>query len=93
MVWRRVGYQFLKASGPERIAAEWWASQALPVLTERGADRAADPDKGHAVFDEAGTVRDYYIAEDDGGRRFWLFRAGLYGGETPPAWFMHGFFA
>ncbi|MEQ1769435.1 MAG: DNA polymerase Y family protein [Devosia sp.] len=91
MVWRRVGYQFVRASGPERIAAEWWASKALPVLTARGAEQAITGN--HLVYDEAGTVRDYYIAEDDGGRRFWLFRVGLYGGEVAPGWFMHGFFA
>jgi protein ImuB len=38
-------------------------------------------------------VRDYYIAEDDGGRRFWLYRDGAYGEENPPHWFMHGVFA
>ena len=35
--------------------------------------------------------RDYYIVEDAAGRRFWLYRAGLYGrGDTPPQWFVHG---
>ncbi len=40
-------------------------------------------------------TRDYYVVEDTAGRRFWLFRAGLYGrgGDTPPAWFVHGVFA
>jgi protein ImuB len=54
-------------------------------------------------------TRDYYAVEDEAGRRFWLFREGLYdrleagdeepaeGGETPrrrePAWWMHGVFA
>ena len=40
-------------------------------------------------------TRDYYVVEDSAGRRFWLFRAGLYGrgGDTPPAWFVHGVFA
>jgi len=37
-------------------------------------------------------ARDYFRVEDDHGRRFWLFRAGFYGGETPPNWFMHGVF-
>ncbi len=37
--------------------------------------------------------RDYYIVEDAAGRRFWLYRAGLYdrGGATPQ-WFVHGVF-
>ena len=44
---------------------------------------------------DAGTdgVRDYYRVEDEAGRRFWLYRRGLYRPETPPAWFLHGFFA
>jgi protein ImuB len=44
---------------------------------------------------EAGTdgIRDYYRVEDEAGRRFWLYRRGLYRPDTPPAWFLHGFFA
>jgi protein ImuB len=39
-------------------------------------------------------TRDYYLVEDDGGRRFWLYREGLYGRETKLArWFVHGLFA
>lgn len=38
--------------------------------------------------------RDYYVVEDTGGRRFWLYRDGLYGsGAAPPRWFVHGLFA
>jgi protein ImuB len=36
--------------------------------------------------------RDYYRVEDVGGRRFWLYREGLYGAAEPPRWFLHGFF-
>ncbi len=41
----------------------------------------------------AGTLtRDYYRIEDEAGRRFWIFREGLYGSESnDPRWFMHGF--
>ena len=39
-------------------------------------------------------TRDYFRIEDDQGRRFWLYRDGLYERETsPPRWFMHGVFA
>jgi protein ImuB len=41
---------------------------------------------------EDGT-RDYYRVEDEAGRRFWLYRRGLYRAETLPRWFLHGFFA
>jgi protein ImuB len=39
------------------------------------------------------TIRDYYRVEDEEGRRFWLFRAGLSGNDHPPRWFVHGIFA
>ena len=39
-------------------------------------------------------ARDYYRVEDTLGGRFWLFRVGLYGGETgAPRWYIHGRFA
>lgn len=38
-------------------------------------------------------VRDYYRVEDEDGRRFWLFRAGEYGGDPAPRWYVHGLFA
>ena len=36
--------------------------------------------------------RDYYRVEDTAGRRYWLYREGLYGGAEAPRWFLHGFF-
>ena len=38
-------------------------------------------------------TRDYYRVEDSEGRRFWLFRHGLYEEKPDPAWYMHGLFA
>ncbi len=39
-------------------------------------------------------TRDYFRVEDKEGRRFWMFREGLYGEEAPrPGWFLHGVFA
>jgi protein ImuB len=38
-------------------------------------------------------TRDYYRVEDEAGRRFWLFRAGLYDRETAKlGWYLHGVF-
>lgn len=37
--------------------------------------------------------RDYYRLEDEKGRKYWIFREGLYGGAEPPRWFLHGLFA
>ena len=39
-------------------------------------------------------TRDYFRVEDREGKRFWLYRSGIYGRETAAArWFMHGIFA
>ena len=39
-------------------------------------------------------TRDYFRVEDRQGRRYWLFRAGLYGSEVnSPRWYVHGLFA
>lgn len=38
-------------------------------------------------------TRDYYLVEDDAGRRFWLYREGLYEREPgSPRWFVQGLF-
>jgi protein ImuB len=41
---------------------------------------------------QQGQHRDYYRVEDEGGRRYWLFRLGHYHDKTYQ-WFIHGFFA
>jgi protein ImuB len=42
---------------------------------------------------DGGPTRDYFRAEDSQGRRFWLYREGLFGRETSRAkWFVHGVF-
>ena len=42
---------------------------------------------------ENAPTRDYFRAEDSSGRRFWLYREGLWGRETARAkWFLHGVF-
>ena len=49
---------------------------------------------GNTVLDD--DTRDYYRVEDEDGRRFWLYRDGLYGrhrnADDPPKWYLHGFF-
>ena len=68
--WRGALHRVRAASGPERIAAEWWRR------TQRDC-----------------RFRDYYEVEDTQGARFWLFRTGLPGEATPPAWYLHGLFS
>lgn len=38
-------------------------------------------------------VRDYFRVEDKSGRRYWLYREGLYLPGVFPRWYLHGFFA
>ena len=37
-------------------------------------------------------IRDYYRVEDAEGRRYWLYRAGLYQADPAPRWYLHGMF-
>jgi protein ImuB len=58
----------------------------LPTLPHKGG--------GGASSERLTKTRDYYRIEDEDGRRYWVFRAGLYGdsGTDLPAWFLHGVF-
>lgn len=78
-VWRRRAHRVVRADGPERIAPEWWT-----YLPPAGQTSAPLP-----------RTRDYYRIEDTDGRRFWVFREGLYedGRGGLPEWFVQGFFA
>ena len=59
--------------------------------------RAEGPERIAAewwIDGEGHPTRDYFRIEDQEGRRFWLFREGLYGREVAAVrWFMHGVFA
>jgi len=79
--WRGVTYEVAGAQGPERIGAEWWHLSAPPA-------------PANASTRLQTLTRDYYLVEDSGGHRFWLYREGLYERETNAArWFVHGLFA
>ena len=101
--WRRVAHVVVRAEGPERIAAPWWRLPfGLGPEGPSAAQAAAELDPSlDAVFgpveprfDPALATRDYFRVEDTEGRRFWIFRAGLFGRETlRPRWFLHGLFA
>jgi protein ImuB len=41
---------------------------------------------------DEGAHRDYYVVEDQEGRRYWVFRSGHYTDEASQ-WYLHGFFA
>ncbi len=42
---------------------------------------------------KGGLTRDYYRIEDARGRRYWIFRHGLYEEKRSPLWYLHGLFA
>ena len=66
-----------------------WRRVTHEVRRAEGPERIA----GEWWRQEAPT-RDYFRVEDAEGRRFWMFREGLYGVEAAhPRWFVHGLFA
>jgi len=97
--WRGVTYEIAGAQGPERIGAEWWRLANIPDHSRESGNSALDEEKKlgpRLRGDERrhAPTRDYYLVEDADGRRFWLYREGLYERETASArWFVHGLFA
>lgn len=68
-----------------------WRRAEHEVVRHEGPERIAG-EWWHR--EKAAPTRDYYRVEDVTGRRFWIFRHGLYGGaSSPPAWYLHGLFA
>ncbi|MBV9996416.1 MAG: DNA polymerase Y family protein [Caulobacteraceae bacterium] len=70
-----------------------WRGQLRRVRRAEGPERLAEEwwrqPPGQTSPSE---VRDYYRVEDETGARYWIFRAGLYGGAAPPKWWLHGLF-
>jgi protein ImuB len=72
-----------------------WRRQVHRVRRAEGPERIAfewwrqDIPDGRDATD---LIRDYYRVEDEAGRRFWLYRAGLYRADQPARWYLHGFF-
>jgi protein ImuB len=88
--WRRAQYRIARAEGPERIDPEWWLENPL----EEGGDKDKEAVRKQVGTRKARLTRDYFRVEDGEGRRYWLYRQGLYGqSETSPRWFLHGIFA
>jgi len=92
---------------PEPIEAQWvlpddppfrftWRRRQHRVRHADGPERIAEEwwieDSAADPRASGDRVRDYYRVEDEEGRRFWLYRAGL-PGDPPPRWFVHGIFA
>ncbi len=66
-----------------------WRRVTRRVVKAQGPERVA-PEWWRLA--EGERPRDYYVVEDEQGRRYWLYREGLYGepGEDQPKWFVHG---
>jgi protein ImuB len=91
---------------PEPIEVIAPVPDGPPALFRRGrrlhrVARAEGPERigGEWWLDDAGLdperqsrIRDYYRIEDGDGRRFWVYREGLYRPDTPPRWYLHGLF-
>lgn len=72
-------YRFRWRGSQHRVARHEGPERiALPWWQGKGSDRL---------------TRDYYRVEDVEGRRFWLFRHGLYNEKADPGWYLHGLFA
>lgn len=95
--WRKQVFRIEHADGPERIAPEWWNDGLGMMKTEREDAGARDGD-GDGDLEAApaesiqDNIRDYYRVEDRRGRRFWVYREGIYSPGTQPHWYVHGVF-
>ena len=74
-----------------------WRRTSHQIVRSEGPERIASEwwrrKDGHEPG-KGGLTRDYYRVEDSCGRRFWIFRHGLYGTEkASPDWYLHGMFA
>lgn len=78
---------------PDKPPARFeWRRTAHRIVRAEGPERIAP--EWWAGGEANRLTRDYYRVEDTEGRRFWLFREGLYdrSGDTV-RWFVHGLFA
>ena len=107
--WRRVMRKVTRAEGPERLAPEWWRGPVSDLFKKEMeetllSEAEKEAAKARRIIErsqtrerqDASRTRDYFRVEDEHGRRYWLFREGLYDHGAPerlPTWWMHGVFA
>ncbi|AIB10783.1 DNA polymerase [Azospirillum argentinense] len=83
---------------PEPIEAMALVPDDPPVMflwrgVQHRIRRADGPERIEAEWwRRDGEPRDYYRVEDEAGRRFWVYRQGLYRPGVAALWFLHGFF-
>ncbi len=93
--------RLLETPEPVEVLAEVPDGPPLRFIWRRVARRATKADGPERIAPEWWRIpaegrraRDYYRIEDENGRRYWLFREGLYGDNRggPPRWYVHGMF-
>jgi protein ImuB len=100
--WRKQVFRIEHADGPERIAPEWWhdgigldpseeTAENLGRKTEIDLTRHSTRPAPNACSIQD-NIRDYYRVEDRRGRRFWVYREGVYRPGAQPHWYVHGVF-
>ncbi len=66
-----------------------WRKAFYEISQSEGPQRIAPP-----WWRSEAEIRDYYRVEDRVGRRFWLYREGLYGEQNEaPRWYLQGLYA
>ena len=65
-----------------------WRRALYRVIRAEGPERIAAE-----WWNGIGPTRDYFRVEDEAGRRFWLYRDGLFSEAAEPQWYVHGLFA
>jgi protein ImuB len=70
-----------------------WRCVTRRVVKAKGPERIA-PEWWLELKEMRGKPRDYYRIEDEDGRRYWVFRTGLYqeAAKDLPSWYLHGVF-
>jgi len=107
--WRRITRSISRVEGPERISPEWWHTVPDHFYHNSGSHDGKslnannDGIEGEKKRTERrmkrtreDLIRDYYFIEDEIGKRYWIYRAGLYHrlpADMIPQWFLQGFFA
>lgn len=72
-----------------------WRGELRDIRLAEGPERIAGEwwrrREGH-LPGGGGLTRDYYRVEDVQGRRYWVFRHGLFQEDPTPRWYIHGLF-
>ena len=65
-----------------------WRRRLHRIAHAEGPERIAD-----AWWHAPAPARDYYVVEDESGRRLWVYREGFHTAQQAARWFVQGLFA